>query len=762
MLFSIHWSWLAALSCLFTMGEEVWCDCTEAGMEIEGGDYVLTRQLKRDSRLIYQCPEGYYPYPALTRLCQPNGSWKPVPKRFLRQRCQRVECPDPTVLEYGNVSPPQERYFADNETTYECYSGHKLRGSSRRVCLPNGKWSGSTPICSNDGGDNCADPGIPPGASRIGNIFEFDYTVKYTCNSNLFLVGPSERKCQENGQWTGQEPACYYRHTYDTPLEVSQAFGSSIRESLTMLEPAGDTQEGRKIRISRNGTLNIYIAMDISESIENNQVAQAKEAVTRLISKIASFSVTPNYDIAFFSSEILEVVSIMNFFNGKIKLADVKKRIEAFDVSRQNTAGTNLCLVFKKILEKMGAIKERVKEEAFKEHRHAIIVFTDGAYNMGGSPTPTVRRIKNMVYMNHTSETQSQTREDYLDIYIFAIGAEIFEDDLRALTVGAKGKHYFKLQIKDLSQTFDEMIDEEDVKGLCGLHKEYEASGKNSERKRFPWMTFVFIQNQGQSVTCSGSLVSPQFVLTAAHCLPFGVTEKNVKVEIDDGQGRVKSVKTFIVHPKFNVSLKAHAGVKEFYDYDVALIQLMEDVHISNIARPICIPGTQETSDALQLIGDSTCQQQEQLLFKDNLERLAFLTKKGNQVSEKDIHAKLGSNRDECISHALEAEGITTKKPKDAVTDNFLCTGGRSPYRDHIACTGDSGGAVFKNYEHRTVQVAVVSWGTKILCKSGGVVESDDSSRDFHINLFRVTGFLKSILGRDDQDDYAPLTFLKC
>lgn len=61
-----------------------------------------------------------------------------------------VECPDPNVLEYGNVSPPQEKYFVNNETTYECYSGYTMRGSSSRVCLPNGKWSGATPICSRD------------------------------------------------------------------------------------------------------------------------------------------------------------------------------------------------------------------------------------------------------------------------------------------------------------------------------------------------------------------------------------------------------------------------------------------------------------------------------------------------------------------------------------------------------------------------------------------------------------------------------------
>lgn len=55
-----------------------------------------------------------------------------------------VECPDPNMLLYGSVSPPQEKYFVGNEATYECYSGHTLSGSLRRVCLANGKWSGRT------------------------------------------------------------------------------------------------------------------------------------------------------------------------------------------------------------------------------------------------------------------------------------------------------------------------------------------------------------------------------------------------------------------------------------------------------------------------------------------------------------------------------------------------------------------------------------------------------------------------------------------
>lgn len=45
------------------------------------------------------------------------------------------------------------------------------------------------------------------------------------------------------------------------------------------------------------------------------------------------------------------------------------------------------------------------------------------------------------------------------DIYIFAIGAELFDDDLQPLTAGTGGQHYFRMKdIKNLQETFDEII----------------------------------------------------------------------------------------------------------------------------------------------------------------------------------------------------------------------------------------------------------------------------------------------------------------
>lgn len=55
-----------------------------------------------------------------------------------------------------------------------------------------------------------------------------------------------------------------------------------------MWECTDDIQANRKIQISKNGTLNIYIAVDVSESIDKEHVDNAKEAILKLITKVRS------------------------------------------------------------------------------------------------------------------------------------------------------------------------------------------------------------------------------------------------------------------------------------------------------------------------------------------------------------------------------------------------------------------------------------------------------------------------------------------
>ncbi|KAK7926134.1 hypothetical protein WMY93_008444 [Mugilogobius chulae] len=677
---------------------------------IEGGTFSLTNELLEGSLLRFECEEGFYPYPHLVLVCNYNDQWEPAHRR---SKCRPVECPDPTVLENGNVWPSEPRYFYQNEIRYECYSGYKLYGPMRRTCLASGKWSGSHPVCRRDSGDHCPDPGVPPGGSKTGTLFDIGEKVTYACNdNNMILIGSEERVCKEDGLWSGSEPTCYYPHTYDTPIEVSHAFGRGIKNTFSTLEKELNvTQEGRKIKLSKEGILNMYIALDISSSISQEHISNSKRAVLTLIDKIASFSVTPNYDIVFFSSKLIEIVNILSFYGeNKKSLADSVEVLRTYKVLRSNQHGTNLNAVFEKILEKMAAIKTR--QPNFKDHQHVIIVFTDGGYNMGGKPTQTVEKIKSMVLMD-----QPKQREEHLDIYIFGVGAQIYDSNLKSLTVGPEEQpHYFRLQdLEQLHETFDDIINEDEIKGLCGLYRDYgDMTNRDERRKKYPWAMSISVMTPEKTSYCLGSLVTPRFVLTAAHCFTVDDLIDETKVEI--AGGKQLDVVNITMHPKYNISSKEKQGINEFYDYDVALIELKKDVDISVSLRPICLPCTEETNGALRQT--LTCKQQEQLLIQNN-ERIGFLTKK--DLAEKNALVKLGENRPNCIIKALSAPGISTKNVSEVVTENFLCTGGEYPEVDKIACKGDSGGAVFKNHLNRTIQIALVSWGNKVMEKCSQV-----------------------------------------
>ncbi|MBN3308149.1 CFAB factor, partial [Amia calva] len=602
-----------------------------------------------------------------------------------------VTCPDPSVLQQGSVTPSQPQYFIHNETRYQCYESYKLRGSASRTCQSNGKWSGDTPICDSlVSADDCPDPGVPPGTRRTGNRFGIDDKVSYRCDRGLILVGSSERVCLENREWSGAEPACYYKHTYDSPEDVAQAFSSSLGNLLEVSgseAPEADGKRfGRKIKLQRGGKLNIYVALDCSSSVGIEDFKKSKNCIEKLIEKIGNFEVSPRYDVLTFATTIKEIVNINDEDDDPAIVMDKIANFNYEDHGDQT--GTNIAGAFHNIHGKMNFLSAS-KPEKFRETRHVIILFTDGRANMGGSAELEVKQIKQLI-RGHMGDSW----EEYLDIYVFGVGDEIEENEINKMVTHKHAeKHFFKMaDIKTLEQTFDDIIDESDSVGLCGLYRSYDnpLDTKKSKRQMYPWLVTIKITVGIES--CKGSLVSPCFVLTAAHCFRTGDKAGDVKVIIDDNEvesgASEKQIIGIITHPQFNPGLKADQGIPEFYDYDIALIELQEDVKISRQARPICIPCTKSTSRALGLFGEVTCQQHKEALYMQTLELASFMSEVKNEVEKKNVRIKLRGQRTICIRDALKAPGVTTSEPTEIVTDRFLCTGGTQPEKDDITCKG--------------------------------------------------------------------------
>lgn len=93
------------------------------------------------------------------------------------------------------------------------------------------------------------------------------------------------------------------------------------------------------------------------------------------------------------------------------------------------------------------------------------------------------------------------------------------------------------------------------------------VNGSAADAKNYPWFVTVMVGN-GQ---CGGSVVHPNWVLTAAHCFPGNPAASTVVVtagrqkmsETTTGEERV--AKQYILHPAYN---------KDTNDNDVALVEL--------------------------------------------------------------------------------------------------------------------------------------------------------------------------------------------
>ncbi|XP_070989175.1 complement factor B-like isoform X3 [Oncorhynchus clarkii lewisi] len=679
--------------------------CSTDGMSIRGGEYSLSNGSNVGSELLYHCPDGYYPYPKLMHRCLGHNRWSPSPSRR-GSECRVMTCPDPSELRNGEVSPVLLQYVVGAQTTYECHDGYAFAGSASRVCQSNGKWSGDTPICDHGSG-HCRDPGVPPGAKRNGNMLDIGDRVTYECSLGLMLLGSKERICLEGGDWSGTEPVCYSKNYYDTPEEVSKYFSTSLENRLALsgLDDNTDGQQvQRSIQMRQGGKLHIYIALDNSGSISKDNFTVAKNCVKALINQISFFEVIPRYGILTFASEVNEIVDI---FSPSSHSDMVLQNLNNDTYGKLNGTGSNLSRVFKKILEKMAVFKERNELE---DTQQAIIMFTDGNTNMGGSAEPTVIRIRNLME-------------------------------------GIHGKDWQKY------------LDESNSVNLCGLSWDRDGDDSTtSKRQEYPWVVTISVLVGNEHSSCMGALVTPRFVLTAAHCFRDKQIDM-IKVKVFDQEDMTLEQKP-IIHPDYDVFKKKDKGVSEFYDYDVALLKLSSDVQRSKYIRPICIPCTISSIRASGLHTSTTCKAQEEFLLNQNSVPARFMSEWKGQMYEKDVQIKLKEKRESCIKDAEEAEGI--KNYKEAVTKNFLCTGGTEDKVEDIACKGDSGGALYLKNLKRRIQVGVISWGVKDLCM-GNIPKplSTATTRDYHINLFRMQKFLKEHLGeKKNETNYEPLKFV--
>ena len=113
------------------------------------------------------------------------------------------------------------------------------------------------------------------------------------------------------------------------------------------------------------------------------------------------------------------------------------------------------------------------------------------------------------------------------------------------------------------------------------------ADGEETQPNEFPWM--VNVNNM-----CGGSLISAEWVLTAAHCVHGNAAWNMVELGQHDLRtaARRMSISRVIIHKDYNRPMK--------HNNDIALLKLKDPVDLMNVPNVgrICLPASRAVTFA--------------------------------------------------------------------------------------------------------------------------------------------------------------------
>ncbi|XP_077303202.1 serine protease 33-like isoform X1 [Lithobates pipiens] len=214
------------------------------------------------------------------------------------------------------------------------------------------------------------------------------------------------------------------------------------------------------------------------------------------------------------------------------------------------------------------------------------------------------------------------------------------------------------------------------------------VGGTNSLDGEWPWQVAVTDTESGGEYLCGGSLISPEWVMTAAHCIHYPIQLSNYKVYLGMYQLLVINSHTALANVSKIIVNSQYTSTGS--PGDIALLQLATPVTYTQYIMPICLPSSTTTFPC-----GTECW----------VTGWGARSYGGNVVSYGTLQEVLVPliDRNTCQTMYRNAGGSIT------IQYDQICAGYKDGGKD--SCQGDSGGPLVCKVRGVWYQVGVVSSG---------------------------------------------------